>query len=423
MSKNELKYKEVIEKFSIKQMKIYRNIFMILGILSFLLIITFGFGIICFYIAYVYNKCIKIKKNKLNKNLMKCNCCNKLINKNSIFCCHCGTKQKINNNTNDESKKDSSISSKNKLDNNVSDKNNERNEKNQNTDKKVQKEEYKRNSFNIIKDVEDDKIYSFLKKISKFYLKEDFYNGLTNGEIKELYSKVYKWESISYFEFELKVDSKDKYKVFLNYKNEEDNINNTLYVGYLLDNDDETINYILTNSETYIGYLSLNGGEYKELSYDEYGKEKIEKGFDEYEIGILLAYKPNKNFNIISNKETSKNKLQNTFKTFVEEFKLSKIYYDTSVVGTKYRNIDYSKIKLSDFVILKIDNNNKYDNKAIAIYCNNIHIGYLKSKTKIQDVIFAKLKFDSYFIFGKINYIVPNENIINIDIAIYEKEL
>lgn len=63
MKDNKEKYKKIIDKFSLKQLKMYRNIFIVLGIATCLLVYTIPIGIICFSLAYTYNKCITFKKD------------------------------------------------------------------------------------------------------------------------------------------------------------------------------------------------------------------------------------------------------------------------------------------------------------------------------------------------------------------------
>lgn len=66
MKDSKEKYKKIIDKFSLEQLKIYRNIFIVLGIVTCILVYTIPIGAILISAAYTYNKCIKIKKDEID---------------------------------------------------------------------------------------------------------------------------------------------------------------------------------------------------------------------------------------------------------------------------------------------------------------------------------------------------------------------
>ena len=67
----------------------------------------------------------------------------------------------------------------------------------------------------------------------------------------------------------------------------------------------------------------------------------------------------------------------NKFLDVIDDYILKYAYYREPVAGSKYLDINLNDLNSFDPVVYEIDKNNEFDDKAIKLYQNNIHIGYV----------------------------------------------
>ena len=110
----------------------------------------------------------------------------------------------------------------------------------------------------------------------------------------------------------------------------------------------------------------------------------------------------------------------NKFLNVIDDYLLKYAYYREPVAGSKYLELNLNNLNLSDPIDYEIDSLNKYDDKAIKLFQNNIHIGYVH-KNYIQEMIQTYSKRKDYKIEILLNKIdIENEEIIY-QIAFYQK--
>lgn len=96
-------------------------------------------------------------------------------------------------------------------------------------------------------------------------------------------------------------------------------------------------------------------------------------------------------------------------------------YDDVFVAGVEYSNPNYSELEIGNWVSLSHEPDNEYDNKAIAVMCRDVKIGYIQ-KGKFQDMILDFQKKNEP-IHAHISNINESENKIYLFIGFYKNPL
>lgn len=95
-------------------------------------------------------------------------------------------------------------------------------------------------------------------------------------------------------------------------------------------------------------------------------------------------------------------------------------YYNEQIAGTRYLNIDYSKLKCGDELRLEKDPLNAHDKNAIKVYYKEMHIGFIH-KNYIQEM-FNKYSVDETFrIYVRLNSINEAEKRLSLEIGFYKR--
>lgn len=108
------------------------------------------------------------------------------------------------------------------------------------------------------------------------------------------------------------------------------------------------------------------------------------------------------------------------FSEVIENFALKWKYMDVIVAGTRYRNIDYSKLSLDKTIKFKKEPNNIYDNNAIQVFQGDLFLGYMPKGT-LQNMLNKYLDNENYFVFSKLNLIDETNQKLQIQIAFYKE--
>lgn len=144
----------------------------------------------------------------------------------------------------------------------------------------------------------------------------------------------------------------------------------------------------------------------------------VDNGFPVYE-----SNKPNETFTyeqpiskIPQNKKISKQ----LFEKVVDDYYLKYSYDDVAIVGVKYRNLDYNEIK-NGFVRFEFEKTNEYDPNAIKVLQGDIHIGYIKKDSSINDMLHNYLEKQQWQIFAWLKEIDEETEKLYIQIAFYKK--
>ena len=74
------------------------------------------------------------------------------------------------------------------------------------------------------------------------------------------------------------------------------------------------------------------------------------------------------------------------FINVIDDYILKYAYYREPVAGSKYLDLNLNELKEGVSIEFEIDSNNTHDDKAIKLFQNNIHIGYVH-KNYIQDMV------------------------------------
>ena len=110
----------------------------------------------------------------------------------------------------------------------------------------------------------------------------------------------------------------------------------------------------------------------------------------------------------------------NKFLDVIDDYILKYAYYREPVAGSKYLDINLNDLNSFDPVVYEIDKNNEYDDKAIKLYQNNIHIGYVH-KNYIQEMILSYSKRKNFKIEIYLSKIDFNKEEIRFQIGFYRK--
>ena len=125
---------------------------------------------------------------------------------------------------------------------------------------------------------------------NKYFDSSDLYNGMTNSEIKEMYSNVYQYEGIG-FDGNIKADkykNKDRVKIYIDTFDEKE-----FHIGYAPEDQIQEIIKCLNDEEIdkYAVRVYITGGKYKYVEEDYYDEKlKIETDETSYGFYIEIAF-------------------------------------------------------------------------------------------------------------------------------------
>lgn len=110
----------------------------------------------------------------------------------------------------------------------------------------------------------------------------------------------------------------------------------------------------------------------------------------------------------------------NKFLNVIDDYLLKYAYYREPVAGSKYLDLNLNELKEGVTIDYEIDNNNAHDERAIKLYQNDIHIGYVH-KNYIQDMIQAYSNRKGYKIEIILNKIDLEKEELTFQIGFYQK--
>lgn len=105
----------------------------------------------------------------------------------------------------------------------------------------------------------------------------------------------------------------------------------------------------------------------------------------------------------------------------IEDGYILKYEYQKNIAGVEYRDLDFSNL-INGYIEFKLEPDNEYDKKAIAIYQKNVLLGYVyKSDDMINEMIHKYINNDEWKVFGWLCTLDSNEKILSYQIAFYKK--
>lgn len=89
------------------------------------------------------------------------------------------------------------------------------------------------------------------------------------------------------------------------------------------------------------------------------------------------------------------------------------------VAGTKFLDIPYDKLR-NDFLEFRFEPDNEYDSNAIAIYLDDIKLGYVSKNSKINKMIHSYLNDDDWIVYGWLSMYHEVNKEIRYQVAFYK---
>lgn len=108
------------------------------------------------------------------------------------------------------------------------------------------------------------------------------------------------------------------------------------------------------------------------------------------------------------------------FLNVIDDYILKYAYYREPIAGSKYLDINFQDLKNNNVINYEIDSMNKYDDNAIKLFMNDIHLGYVH-KNYIQEMIQVYHKRKDYKIEIHLNKIDVEKEELGFQIAFYQK--
>ena len=96
-----------------------------------------------------------------------------------------------------------------------------------------------------------------------------------------------------------------------------------------------------------------------------------------------------------------------------DDYVLKYAYYRESIAGTKYLDLNFDNLIVNEEVSFEIDSSNKYDDKAVKLYQNDFHLGYVH-KNYIQEMIQVYSKRKDY----KVEIILNKVDVEKLDVSV-----
>lgn len=103
-----------------------------------------------------------------------------------------------------------------------------------------------------------------------------------------------------------------------------------------------------------------------------------------------------------------------------DDYVLKYAYYREPIAGSKYLDLNFDNLKVNEEVSFEIDSSNKYDDKAVKLYQNDFHLGYVH-KNYIQEMIQVYSKRKDYKIEIMLNKVDIEKLELGFQIAFYQK--
>ena len=110
----------------------------------------------------------------------------------------------------------------------------------------------------------------------------------------------------------------------------------------------------------------------------------------------------------------------NKFLNVKDNYLLKYAYYREPVAGSKYLDLNLSELKLNEPIEYEIDPNNKYDENAIKLFQNGIHLGYIH-KNYIQEMVVSYNKREDYKIELILNKLDIEKEELGFQIGFYQR--
>lgn len=110
----------------------------------------------------------------------------------------------------------------------------------------------------------------------------------------------------------------------------------------------------------------------------------------------------------------------NKFLNAKDDYILKYAYYREPIAGSKYLDINLNSLKLNEEIEFEIDPNNKYDNNAIKLFQNGVHLGYIH-KNYIQEMVLSYSKREDYKIELILNKLDLEKEELGFQIAFYQR--
>lgn len=107
------------------------------------------------------------------------------------------------------------------------------------------------------------------------------------------------------------------------------------------------------------------------------------------------------------------------FERQIDNYRLKKVY-DVTVAGSKYRDIDFSMLSKGP-VEFKEEKDNEYDDKAVAVYKDNIKLGYMFRGTGLREYVRSSLISDEVYEESYLYYINSETKELRYKLAMYKK--
>ena len=107
------------------------------------------------------------------------------------------------------------------------------------------------------------------------------------------------------------------------------------------------------------------------------------------------------------------------FLNVIDDYILKYAYYREPIAGSKYLDINFQDLKNNNVINYEIDSMNKYDDNAIKLFMNDIHLGYVH-KNYIQEMIQVYHKRKDYKIEIHLNKIDVEKEELGFQIAFYD---
>ena len=110
----------------------------------------------------------------------------------------------------------------------------------------------------------------------------------------------------------------------------------------------------------------------------------------------------------------------NKFLNVKDNYLLKYAYYREPIAGSKYLDLNLSELKLNESIEFEIDPNNKYDENAIKLFQNGIHLGYIH-KNYIQEMVLSYNKREDYKIELILNKLEIENEELGFQIGFYQR--
>ena len=103
----------------------------------------------------------------------------------------------------------------------------------------------------------------------------------------------------------------------------------------------------------------------------------------------------------------------------INNYRLKKVY-DVTVAGSKYRDIDFNSLSKGS-VEFKEEKDNEYDSEAIAVYKDDIKLGYMFRGTGLREYVRSSLNSDELLTRADLYYINNETKELRYKLAMYKR--